>query len=177
MRFGPLQVAAFEFGPNAMFEGQILNELESLGSPGVVRVVDMLIVHRDESGDLIAIELPGENALLGGIIGALLGFEFEGEQPTSIVEPGLEHDNGFGLTLQGLAAFAAQIRIGATVGIVLLEHAWASGLRDAIVDAGGYVLGYGFLGGDAVDEIAIDIAAMVDALKAVEVTTSVGTSA
>jgi hypothetical protein len=49
----PVSLIAVGFGPDAIFEGQIVAELERLEETGAVRVVDLLFVLRDaDSGAL-----------------------------------------------------------------------------------------------------------------------------
>jgi hypothetical protein len=75
---GPVQVLAVGFGPEAKLEGKILDELAKLDESGTVRVPDLLFVRHDaDSGDVVALDVQGEN--LGAIAGALLGFEFESD--------------------------------------------------------------------------------------------------
>jgi len=47
-----VQFIAAGFGPEAAFEGRILAELERLDQSGVLRVLDVLFVHRDAGGGL-----------------------------------------------------------------------------------------------------------------------------
>src|SRR5918997_6791765 len=79
-RIGPVQLVAIGFPPDAEFEGRIMAELERLQSHETIRILDLLFVGKDaETGDLLALDYQGEE--LGAIVGALLGFDFEDEQP------------------------------------------------------------------------------------------------
>jgi hypothetical protein len=74
---GPVQLVAIGFGPDAKFEGRIMEELGKLEQHGTVRILDLLFVRREpDSDDVVVLDLQGDE--LGGIVGALLGFEFEG---------------------------------------------------------------------------------------------------
>ena len=58
-----------------------MDELEKLERHETIRILDLLFVGKDaETGDLLALDYQGEE--LGAIVGALLGFEFEDEQPS-----------------------------------------------------------------------------------------------
>jgi hypothetical protein len=84
---GPVQLIAVGFGPDAKFEGKILGELVALDQEKTIRVLDLLFVQKDaESGDLVAGDFQGEE--LGGIVGALLGFDFEGVENPPAAENG-----------------------------------------------------------------------------------------
>ena len=64
---GPLQVLAVSFGPGSDFQGRILDELDRLQGRGVLRVVDLLFVAKDEDGTVEPIVVSGDDDL-----GALL---------------------------------------------------------------------------------------------------------
>jgi hypothetical protein len=71
---GPVQLVAIGFGPDAKFEGRIMEELGKLEQHGTVRILDLLFVRREpDSDDVVVLDLQGDE--LGGIVGALLGFE------------------------------------------------------------------------------------------------------
>ena len=92
---GPVQLIALAFDPEAKFEGRILDELAKLEQERTIRILDLLFVHKDlQTGQLVALDHQGES--LGGIVGALLGFEFEGiEEKVGGAGAG---DHAFGMT-------------------------------------------------------------------------------
>ena len=49
---GPVSFMAVGFGPEATFEGAIVTELQRFEDSGMLRVLDVLFVRRDESGEL-----------------------------------------------------------------------------------------------------------------------------
>jgi hypothetical protein len=49
---GPVSFMAVGFGPEATFEGAIVAELRRIEDSGMLRVLDLLFVRRDESGEL-----------------------------------------------------------------------------------------------------------------------------
>jgi Family of unknown function (DUF6325) len=49
---GPVSFMAVGFGPEATFEGRIVAELQRFEDSGMLRVLDLLFVRRDESGEL-----------------------------------------------------------------------------------------------------------------------------
>ncbi len=75
MTLGPLEYLVVGFEGNR-FTGQILRELRAARDKGIIRVVDLLVLTKDESGNLAAMELSdlsGEEAeQLGPIAGDLL---------------------------------------------------------------------------------------------------------
>jgi uncharacterized membrane protein len=158
---GPVQLLAIGFGPGAKFEGRIMDELSNLERKETIRILDLLFVHKDaETSDLLALDYQGED--LGAIVGALLGFEFEGdEQPVGSMEERVE-SHAFGLSQRDIEALAASLDPGSSAGFLLVEHVWARDLKRAIRQTGGFPLGEGFLTPEAVAEVAAELAALVE---------------
>src|ERR687894_928703 len=147
---GPVQLLAIGFGPGAEFEGRIMDELSQLENRQTIRILDLLFVHKDaETGDLVALDYQGEK--LGAIVGALLGFEFEGdEQPTDSTGEEQVESHAFGLSLREIEGMAASLDPGSSAGFLLVEHVWARDLKRAIRQTGGFPIGEGFLTPEAV---------------------------
>jgi uncharacterized membrane protein len=161
---GPVQLLAVGFDPDARFEGRIMEELENLERHETIRILDLLFVRKDvEPGDLLALDYQGEE--LGAIVGALLGFDFEGEQPSELSEV---EGHAFGLSQKEIQGIAASLHPGDSAGFLLIEHVWARDLKLAIRDAGGFPLGEGFLTPEALSEVATEILAMSEAIEELE---------
>jgi hypothetical protein len=159
---GPIQMLAVSFGPEAHFEGHVVEELERLEATGTVRVLDLLFVHKEmETGDLLALDVQGPN--LGAITGALLGFESEdgGARQDGGVHRGVQ---AFGVSRSDLDGLMASLEPGIAVGVLLIEHVWARDLREAIRDAGGVPVAEGFLTPETLAGVAGDLAAVSAAM-------------
>jgi uncharacterized membrane protein len=151
MAIGPVQLIALDFD-HPDFRGEIIEELEKLRASDTVRVIDALAVYKDSEGELEVQHLSNltkeEAVELGSKIGALIGLGIEGEE-------GME---------AGAVAGAEAMADGADVlpdvdewdviedipndsaaALILIEHHWAVGLRDAIARAGGMRLGDAFI--------------------------------
>jgi hypothetical protein len=165
-QIGPVQMIAIGFGPDAQFEGKVMAELAKLEQTSTVRILDLLFVHKEaESGDLIALDYQGED--LGAIVGALLGFEFDGDDDGAAAEqPADAH--AFGLSRQQIEAMAGSLPPGHSAAILLVEHVWARDLKQAVRDAGGVPVGEGFLTPDAIALVAGELGAMAEALDEVQ---------
>ena len=173
-QIGPVQMIAIGFGPNANFEGRILEELLKLEEERTVRLLDLLFLQHDAaSGDLVVLEHQGEE--LGAILGALLGFEFDGVEPEEPVGPA-EEQHAFGLSKDEIEGLAGAIEPGEAAAFLLIEHVWARNLKQVVRDAGGVPLGEGFLTPETVAAVATEVAAMAAALDE-EAKQPVGTSA
>ena len=163
---GPVQLIAVSFGPEAELEGKIVDELARLESARTIRVLDLLFVHKDaESGELFAFDHQTEG--LGAIAGALLGFEFD-----DVADEGARSEGGgdhaFGLSQPEIEDMAKGLAPGTSAGFVLIEHVWARDLKRAIRDAGGVPVGEGFLTPETVRAVEPELAAMAEALEAIE---------
>lgn len=141
-----------------------MDELSRLERHETIRILDLLFVHKDaQTGDLLALDFQGEE--LGAIVGALLGFEFEGDLPTDTQEV---QSHAFGLSQREIEEIAASLDPGSSAGFLLIEHVWARNLKRAIRDAGGFPLGEGFLTPEALAAVAAELVSMSEALEELE---------
>lgn len=172
-KIGPVQFLAIGFVPEAKFEGKILKELERLDRIKTIRILDLLFVKKDKkTNDLIALSYQGEK--MGAIVGALMGFDFEGEQKkkkannkTKASEIDSEN-NAFGLSAQQIEQVGASLAPGMAAGLLLIEHVWARDLKEAIRGTGGIPLAEGFLTPEAIAEVATEIEAITLAMNELE---------
>ena len=75
--FGPVQMLVVGFATDAL-TGKVLEELKRLREADLVRLVDLLVVAKDDEGDLAVVQatdLSQEEAMeFGALVGALIGF-------------------------------------------------------------------------------------------------------
>jgi uncharacterized membrane protein len=145
MAIGPVQMLVLGFAePN--FTGQIAAELDRLRQLEFIKIVDALVVNKDENGEITALQVtdlgPDEATEMGEIAGALIGFGYGTEEA---VEAGAELGaeamaDGHLIPEEDAWYVADAIPNGSAAAIVLLEHLWAIPLRNAIVEAGGIAL-------------------------------------
>ena len=130
MPLGPVQLLVVGFD-RPDFSGEVLAELERLRESDVVRVIDLLVVHKGADGvvrrlhhsDLTAGEAEGA----GTVVGALIGL-------------GATRDEAEGGHLQAGEEFWSvdeAIPDDSAAAIALVEHRWAIATRAAIRAAGG----------------------------------------
>jgi hypothetical protein len=124
MTLGPMQVLVVGFRSGAEFHGEIAAELEQLREHDVVRLVELIFVHKDDDGTVTSrelSELPAEeSAELGVLAGSLVGFAAADGQ-----------DGAFALE-QEVRQIADAIPPGTSAALAVLEHLWAVPLRQAI---------------------------------------------
>ena len=163
---GPVQLISIGFDRDANFEGKIIAELAKLESERTIRVLDLLFIARDpDSDDTVVLEHPDAEKL-GAIVGALLGLEFDGGAASPSAAATDEHS--FGFTQRDIQEMASGLDPGEAAGLVLIEHVWARDLKRAFRDAGGRLLGEGFLTPETIRTVEPELAAMSDAIAAME---------
>jgi hypothetical protein len=125
------QLLAYKFGPEAKFEGQLVGALERIESGGAVRVLDAFFLRREpEPGELTVVSLRGGPT--GGMLAQLLAFRLdEGERATA-TRRALE-----GPAADRVAQLRAILQPGEAIAAILIEHAWAETLADAVARLGG----------------------------------------
>jgi hypothetical protein len=97
--------------------------------------------------------------------------ELEGGAASPQGSGGDEHS--FGFTQDEIQQMAAGLSPGESAGLLLIEHVWARDLRRAFREAGGRMLGEGFLTAETIRAVEPQLAAISEAIAATE---SEGTS-
>ncbi|MDC0770555.1 DUF1269 domain-containing protein [Streptomyces sp. HD] len=161
---GPVQLLTVEFGPDAKFEGRIVDELWALQRSGQVRVLDLLFVQKEAGGDLVTADYQAEG--MGDTVAALLGIPRRVLAEAEASFPSLTEGNAFGLTLEEIRELARELKPGTAAGFVLLEHIWARDLRQAIRDAGGVPVAEGFLTEESLEVVVAELALAMERLDA-----------
>ena len=143
MALGPVQLLTVGFDePN--FTGAIIDEVNRLRAHDIVRLIDVLVVAKDDDGNVTQIEISDRPELekYGAVVGALLGLGAAGEEGAAAgAVAGAEAMAGGKMyDADEVWVLADEIPPGTTAAICMLEHRWAIPLREAIMDAGGTVL-------------------------------------
>jgi len=180
MAIGPVQLIVLGF-PQPDFHGEIIDELERLRQSDTVRVIDALAVYRDLDGEFEAMHLSNlsldEAVELGSVVGRLVGLGFDGEAGA---EAGALE--GAEEAADGISAFSeddawdvlGDLPNGSAAALVLIEHHWAVGLRDAVARAGGYRVSDGFI--SPLDLIGVGLLSAAEAAEQHGVETSSATA-
>jgi predicted metal-dependent enzyme (double-stranded beta helix superfamily)/uncharacterized membrane protein len=143
--FGPVQMLVIGFATDSL-SGKVLEELKRLREADIVRLVDLLVVAKDDEGDLAVVQatdLTQDEAMeFGALVGALIGFGTgDDETMEAAAVAGATAGADSHLIDDAEAWYVADaIPNGTTAAVALLEHRWAIPFRDAIVDQGGIVL-------------------------------------
>jgi hypothetical protein len=136
---GPVDWIVVEF-PGSKFKGEIAPALQDLVARGVVRVLDLLVLKKDEDGSLEAFEL---SDLDPSEVGELRSYEKE-------LAMLLSEDD--------VTAVAAAIEPGSSAAVLVWENTWAAPFASAVRHSGGQLIASG----------RIPIQAMLAALEADE---------
>ena len=140
MVLGPIEylVVGFE---GYRFTGQILAELRAAQEKGIIRVVDLCVIQKDKQGNVTERELS----------------ELSGEEATEL-SPLAGNVMGL-LAEEDIQQLAADIPNDSAAGLLLFEHTWAIGLKEAIKNAGAVAVTGGFVSPEALEELEKDLEA------------------
>ena len=125
---GPVQVLVVGFD-RFTFSGEVMTELDRLREAGTARLIDVLLVERADDGTLHTLPVPaGAPSGLGSLAASILGAS-DSDSPSAAE------------TLDASTwSLADAIPVGASAAVALIEHLWATPLREAIERAGGRAL-------------------------------------
>jgi uncharacterized membrane protein len=146
MNIGPVQLLVVSFD-EPHFTGEIVEELRRLRESDVIRLIDALVVRKDDEGDLAAVQWSDlsidEAEEMGALVGALIGLgldEDEGMEAGAILGAAAGAD-GHLIGEDQVWSVADSIPNGSAAAVALVEHVWAAPLRDAITRARGVASG------------------------------------
>jgi hypothetical protein len=127
---GPVQLLVVGFD-RPDFSGEVLAELERLRESHVVRVIDLLVVHKDADGVVRRLHhsdlTVDDDERAGAVLGALIG----------LGDTRVEAEGGHLAAEEEYWSVDEAIPTDSAAAIALVEHRWAIGTRDAIRTAGG----------------------------------------
>ena len=165
---GPLQLVLVGFETTERFRGDIAREMGQLRGRGLLRVLDARLLHRADDGKLTEVDL---NPLLGdpppqaNPVAHLLGMNGGGNGGAP---PQEAFHRTAGFALEDLRRLTDEIGPGEYAAVLLVEHVWATRLRETVLEAGGRLLGQGFLTPEVSMIVGAEIQARADAQAALE---------
>jgi Family of unknown function (DUF6325) len=142
---GPVDYLVVEF-PGSNFTGEILPELANLVERGTVRVLDLVLIKKEEDGSFEAFEFAD---IESGVLGELR--ELERELADLLGE-------------EDVAAVAEALEPGSTAALLVYENLWAAPFAAAVRRSGGQLVASGRIPVQALlgvleEEIEAEIAA------------------
>jgi hypothetical protein len=119
--YGPIDFVALEFKTKNL-KGEVIPELVKLISDKTIRIIDLVIVQKDEKGLVEAAEL---QQLAPEII--------------AVFDP-LDREVNEMIKLEDTNMIGSQLENGTLAAVMLFENLWAVKLKEAVVNANGRVL-------------------------------------
>jgi uncharacterized membrane protein len=142
MELGPVQVLVIGI-EDGEFSPEIVSDLRNLQDHDAIRLIDLLLVHRNGKGQIEQIEQAHLEIDGGQVMGAMAGELLGLVEGREAVEPTITASVGTGGRAFGedeVWYLADVIPNGSSAAIALIEHRWAIPLRDAITKAGAQTL-------------------------------------
>ena len=122
--FGPVDYVVVEFpAGQSNFDGGMAKELAALVDRGQIRILDLLVLHKDDDGSIEAFEIDDLDE-----VDELRVLE------TQIAEILAEED---------VAHLAASMENGSTAGVLVWENSWAAPFAAAARRSGGQLIASG----------------------------------
>jgi uncharacterized membrane protein len=146
MTLGPIDFVALEF-PGNKFKGEILTDILELVQDGIIRVIDLVVILKDEEGNVVVREL-------------------QELDPDSIrvLDP-LKVEVTSMITRDDIDSLAEALNNNCTAGLMLIENVWALKTMQAMVDANGRLLMYQRIPHDEVEAALADIAELASSAR------------
>src|SRR3954469_1500491 len=146
MPFGPMQLLVVSYEGTEL-SPEVAAELKRLREHDIVRLVDVLVVMKDDDGTVTALETSDlsaeESTELGAIAGALIGLGAagaDGAEAGALAGAEAAAEGGGAILQEEVWYIADEIPAGSRAAVAILEHRWAIGLRDALLNAGAHGL-------------------------------------
>ena len=121
---GPVDWIVVEF-PGSRFNGEIAPTLMELVDRGIIRILDLLMIRKDEDGSFDAFEI---SDLDEGEIGGIRDYETEMANL---------------LSQEDVESVSAAVEPGSTAALLVWEHTWAAPFGSAVRHAGGQLVASG----------------------------------
>lgn len=136
---GPVDYVVLGFKGNA-FDGSILDELSAAVKNHIIRVIDLLFIMKDKDGNVLEGEYADQSDELKETFG---DFEYDTDLPL--------------FTESDVKKIGQQMDNDTAAGVLVVEHVWAKGLKNAIADAGGFLIADGRIHPDTVEAAVEDL--------------------
>jgi hypothetical protein len=139
MALGPIDFLALEF-PGNKFKGEIIPDLLELVEAGIIRIIDLVVIAKDQDGSVFVREL---NELDPDTIRVFDPLKVE---VTSMI------------TRNDVDSIAAVLANNSTAGLLLFENVWALKTKQAMLDAGARVVMFERIPHEVVEENLAEMA-------------------
>lgn len=127
---GPVEYIVVGF-PGNQFNGEIVPALQQLVEDGMIRILDLVFVHKDEDGNITVAELEDE--------------------PWADAFDGLDGELGLLLTEDDSLNIGAQLPPNSSGALLVWENVWSERFANAARNSGGELLMSGRISPDALN--------------------------
>jgi len=121
MTLGPLEYTVIGFDGNR-FNGEIAKEIGKVVDSGTIALVDVVFITKDIDGNAAVVEIDAKDdprfADFAPMLDGLMGL----------------------LTPEDVEKLADELPTNTSALVLLFEHRWAVGIKDAIAGAGGFLI-------------------------------------
>jgi hypothetical protein len=121
MSHGPIDFIVLSFSGNK-FKGEIIDSLVELVESEMIRIIDLLVVLKDDDGNVTAIEIEQHDPEISDFF-APLDFETNGM-----------------ITAEDVEIIGADLENNSTAVMMLFENTWAVKFKEAVLSADGQLL-------------------------------------
>jgi len=121
MSLGPVEYMVIEF-PGNQFKGEIIPALREVVDKGVIRIIDLVFVRRDDQGNISVMELS----------------DLQKDAASAFVP--LARETSTLLAEEDIEKVSEIMENNSSAALFLFEHVWAKRFRDAVLDANGRVI-------------------------------------
>jgi len=121
MGIGPVEYMVVAF-PGNKFNGDVAPALKELVDNGTIRVIDLAFVHKDENGDVAALELEDEGSEVFAAFQAVT------------------HERGGLVNVDDLMDIGGALDTNSSAAILVWEDLWAARFKEAVIASGGVLV-------------------------------------
>ena len=141
MTLGPIDFIALEF-PGNRFRGEILPDLLELVDKEIIRVIDLVIIMKDQEGQVTVREL---RELDPAHVELFSPLKAEVSEMITVID---------------INMIAEKLADNSTAGLLLIENLWAKKTQQAMLDANGRAVMFERIPHDVVEVALADIGAL-----------------
>jgi uncharacterized membrane protein len=165
VEFGPISLIAIGFPDVTKLKGELLKEIFNLRKAGIIRVVGLMAVAKDQNGQLSVKQVTDlsdeERVKLSAAVGALIGLGEGGQEGMQKgMEAGAQRAAGkdFGLNQDQIRQIADGMPKGTAAGLMLVEHLWAKRFKEIAIKQDGVLLANAFITPQALVNVGAELA-------------------
>jgi hypothetical protein len=134
MSIGPVEYIAIGF-PGNKFSGEIIPAIKELQDSGTIRVLDLVIITKDDDGNVAAIELADATPEQGAALAAL----------------GVESNNLLGQ--EDFEEIGSALDPNSTAALMIWENVWAARFAKSLRNADGVLVANGRIPAPLIEEL------------------------